>query len=203
MHSTAVHALRACARNEILWPFLPGEPNWRREKGGFVLRQGDITIAHMSARERGDWYVADFDDAKVKADAGRVAKDLGWSCQTLKLEKSSRMPYSGQMESMGGELVTQGPVTIQLPPGSTMEFDIKSFRHHIAVGVGELPEAPKPKTYALVAERLEVHEVPGLTYIRDFLSEAEEAYLVEQINQSKWNTELPPACAALWLAVRL
>ncbi len=187
---TAVHALRACASNEIRWPFLAGEPNWRREEGGFVLRQGNIKIAHMSARERGHWYVANFDDAKTKGDAERVAKDLGWPCQTLKLEKSSRVPYSGKMENRDGELVTQGPVAIQLPPGYTIEFDIKSFRHQIAVGAGELPGPPKPKAYAVVAKRLNVHEVPGLTDIRDFLSETEETYLVKQINQCKWNTEL-------------
>ena len=216
----AVHALRACAETLIPWPSLSGKPHWRRAADGFELLWGDKTIGHKPDKAHGKWYAANFDDAKVRDSAMRVAKDLGWSgCWSWRLDlpKGSRMPFAGSMTIRDGESpvpepvarrspaaladTTRGPTgeihvreptTVWLPMEHIFEevFNVESFRRQVSMTGARLPEPPSAVAPAPVVERLEVVEVPGLSLVRDFLDEAEERSIISQIDRGDWIEDL-------------
>ena len=216
----AAHALRACTETEIHWPSLSGKPHWRRVDDGFALLWGDKMIAHKPDKAHGKWYAANFDDAKVRDSALRVAKDLGWSCcwsQRLELPKGSRMPFAGSLTIRDeenplrepaarrshvtpaemtcgptGQIHVREPTTMRLPVGHVIEevFDVESFRRQVSVTGAKLPEPPLAGASVLAVERLEVAEVPGLSHVRDFLDEAEETSIISQIDRGDWIEDL-------------
>ena len=216
----AAHALRECTETRIQWPSLSGKPYWRRVADGFSLLWGDKTIAHKPDKAHGKWYAADFDDAKVRDSAMRVAKDLGWSCcwsPRLHLPKGSRMPYSGSMTMRDGEGCVQEPAArrspaaaadmtrgptgeihvreptvIPLPAGHVIEevFAVESFRRQVSVTGARLPEPPPAGAPAPAVERLEDEEVPGLSHVPGFLDEAEEMSIISQIDRGEWIEDL-------------
>ena len=192
----SVHAWRTCATEcqEIRWPHLEtGELKWRREKDGFALFRGKKNIAHKRSQARGKWYAADFEAREVRDAAQALAKDLGWSCleKTLKLPLG-RLPVSGpgNVKVLDRALDIQGTVEIRLRPDSVIEdvLDVDSFRHHVVVEPGRFSGPPAPQTCAI---SVELHpDIPGLMYMRDFLSETEEQDLVRSIDLCDWNEEL-------------
>ena len=191
----AVHAMRTHSGKEITWPSFEGHPHWRREANTFTLLWGGKEIARMSANERGKWYAANFDNMEVKRSAMRVARDLGWpSCcsRRINLPKGSRVPFSGPIKIRNGELDIQGAVTLRLPADQAIEevLEVDSFRHHVAVAAGTLPEPPQPQTPFLAVEKRAVPEIPGLIYLPDFLDPNEEQDIVAEIDQGAWSMEL-------------
>ena len=240
----AVHALRACTETGTRWPVPSGEPRWRRAAGGFELLWGDRTISHKPDKAHGKWYAANFDDAKVRDSAMRVAKNLGWSCcwsRRLDLPKGSRMPFAGSLtirnegihgrqpiatrppaasanmpRTPTGEVYVQEPTAMQLPPGYAIEeeLDVESFRHQVSVTGARLPEPPQAGVPGQSVERLhvaeivglshvyprqghapppttlDVAEVPGLRYVRDFLDESDEKFIISEIDRGDWIEDL-------------
>ncbi len=192
----SVHAWRTCATEckEVRWPHLDmGELKWRREKDGFTLFRGKKNIAHKRNQARGKWYAADFDTMEVRDAAQALAKDLGWSCleKTLKLPPGRlRVSGPGNVKVLDRALDIQGTVEIRLRPDSVIEdvLDVDSFRHHVVVAPGRFSEPPASQTRAISAEQHP--DIPGLVYMRDFLSETEEQDLVRRIDLCDWNEEL-------------
>jgi len=217
----AAHALRACTGTEIHWPALSGKPHWSRVTDGFTLFWGDKTIAHKPDKTHGKWYAANFEEARVRNSAMRVAKDLGWSCcwsQRIELPEGSRVPFAGSLtirdeenssrksaarrfpatpaemtHGTTGQIHVREPTTMRLPAGYVIEevLDVESFRHQVSVTGVKLPEPPPAGVPVPVVERVEVTEVPGLSYVRNFLDEAEETTIISQIDQGDWIKDLP------------
>ena len=105
---------------------------------------------------------------------------------------------------------------MQLPPGYAIEeeLDVESFRHQVSVTGARLPEPPlaggpdQSVEWLHVAETaglghvyprqghapppttLDVAEVPGLRYVRDFLDEAHEESIISEIDQGDWIEDL-------------
>ena len=216
----SIHAWRACGGEADLgWPSLPDEaPQWRREGGQFVLSWGGRDFARKPENARGRWYAADFQDGRVRREAQAVARKQGWACLHREIElQEGRFPLSGSAEIIGvgseRRLAVQGTVRMRLPAAAVVEdgLDDEAFRRAAALEAGTLPDPPVAPAQDVrpgpaIAEprcrerrddvapgrsvRSEPTEVPGLTYVPDFLSEREETELVAAIDGAGWNSDL-------------
>ena len=216
----SIHAWRACGGEADLgWPSLPDEaPQWRREGGQFVLSWGGRDFARKPENARGKWYAADFQDGRVRREAQAVARKQGWACLHREIElQEGRFPLSGSAEIIGvgseRRLAVQGTVRMRLPAAAVVEdgLDDEAFRRAAALEAGTLPDPPVAPAQDVrpgpaIAEprcrerrddvapgrsvRSEPTEVPGLTYVPDFLSEREETELVAAIDGAGWNSDL-------------
>ena len=190
----SVQALRMSDANlrQLPWPFLSGDPSWHREATGFVLFWGDKKIDHKPDRSRGQWYAADFRNENVRRQAQTVAKHMKWPClhQNLKFS-SGRVPISGPgtVSVQGRELDICGDVELELPSDFIFEetLDVEAFRHHVVVAAGRLPNPPAVPADDTPAARV---DIPGLAYVPDFVSEAEEKRIVATIDQNEWIEDL-------------
>ena len=81
---------------------------------------------------------------------------------------------------------------MRLPTGYVIDevFDVECFRRQVSVTGARLPEPPPTGARVLAVERLEVAEVPGLSHVRDFLDEAEETFIISQIDRGDWIEDL-------------
>lgn len=190
----AVQALRLQLprTDEVRWPVAEGEANWRRESGDLVLRWGEREIARMAESSRGKWLSADLHDAAAREQACKIASELRWNCahQEIRLD-DERLSVSGPGELRVGDggLVARGEVRLRLPDRVGVEtvLDEEGFRRHIATSPGRIP-APVglPKS----PPGLRRLGIPGLDYLPDFLDEAEESRIVEEIDRGEWSSEL-------------
>ena len=97
-----------------------------------------------------------------------------------------------------GEILVEAQTVMCLPSGYTIRQMLNEdlFRHQVAVAGARLPEPPSadmsvPAVKRVPSvERLEVAEVPGLSYVQNFLDEAEEKHIVAQIEQGDWIEDL-------------
>ena len=131
-----------------------------------------------------------------------------------------RFPLSGSgfAKTVGNglerRLEVQGTVRMRLSAAATVVedvFDVEAFRRAVAVEAGTLPDPPlatvrlgdvrEPQTAAggtlpdpplatVRAVRFEPTDVPGLSYVPDFLGEREETGIVAAIDAADWSTEL-------------
>ena len=204
---------------DIDWPSLPDETlRWRREGGQFVLSWGGRDFARKPENARGRWYAADFEDGRVRREAQAVARKQGWACLHREIElQEGRFPLSGSAEIIGDgserRLAVQGTVRMRLPAAAVVEdgLDDEAFRRAAAMEAGALPDPPVAPARDVrpgpaIAEprcrerrddvapgrsvRSEPTEVPGLTYVPDFLSEREETELVAAIDGAGWISDL-------------
>lgn len=195
----SIHALRTCssAAAEVAWPTAPAAaPGWRRQSGNVVLSWGGTDFASKPEHMRGRWFSANMDDQGVRRAAEDLARRFGWPClyHELALEDEQlRASGPGRLEVVDApspRLAAHGPVKLRLPPGKVPEevFDAEEFLRCMATEAGANVPAPP------VTKRNVVHppplDVPGLLYIRDFLSESEEAELVEIIDKAEWRKDL-------------
>ena len=177
---------------KLPWPFLSGDPSWRREATGFVLFWGDKKIDHKPDQSRGQWYAADFRNENIRRQAHTVAKHMKWPClhQNLKFS-STRVPISGPgtVSVHGRELDIRGDVELGLPPDFIIEetLDVEAFRHHVVVAAGRLPNPPAVPADDTPTAKV---DIPGLAYVPDFVSEAEEKRIVATIDQNEWIEDL-------------
>ena len=194
----SVLALRACSdeARAIDWPSLASEePTWRRDCGSFVLSWGASDFARRPEKARGKWYTANFGDPKVAQDARTVATELNWSCANREIVlKNTRLPLRGSgslntLEESGPELEVKGEVRLPVSQGVTIEeaFDTELFRHLVAVEGGRFPNPPTSQVDD--AQIIEL-KVPGLAYVRGFLTEVEEEKLVATIDRSEWRSDI-------------
>ena len=195
-------------------------PRWRREAGEFVLSWGGSNFARKPEKARGRWYGVDFKDDEVRRRAQAVAKKQGWACIHREIELTEgRFPLSGsggaEIVADGSErrLQVRGTaVRLRLPATAEIKdvFDEDAFRRAVAVEAGALPDPPvhsvrvaQPETVASEARRehsgtvapqcsvkSEPTEVPGLMYVRDFISLQEEDKIVAAIDQADWISDL-------------
>ena len=191
----AVKALCAesSASCDIHWPSaLVGELEWAREEGAFVLLAGRRRIACKPSGARGAWYAAKFEDGAARRRAEELAKELGWSCWNRGLRlRSGGLSVSGpgRVNVVNGVLDVQGNVSLRLPADAVIEktFDVDRFRRQVAVASGRLPVPPGSTATGMPVVQL---DVPGLTYVPHFLSEAEERSIIEEIGRVDWSQEL-------------
>ena len=190
----AAHAL--CLSNaegqQISWPFVSGDPRWRREADGFTFLWGDRDVDRKPDQARGQWYSANFEDEMVRIQAVKVAENLRWSClqKELKLPKGN-FPVSGtgKVTVRNRILNIKGDAGIQLPQDVVVEnvLDVEAFRHQLLVATGQLPEPPKIQAQDIPHD---IKGIPGLVYVSDFLSDKEERNILTRINESDWSSEL-------------
>lgn len=190
----AVQALRMCSGGtSIVWPDLSTDPpTWRKEGKNFILLWGGREFVRKCEQERGEWYTVDLQDDRVRQEAIKVAKSLGWRCVTriLSLKPGiKRLAGTGMVEVDQQTAKVRGDVQIQLSRGDAIEegIDEDTFRRSIAVEPGTLPAPPNGSGHV---ELQVVPPVPGLTLVRDFLSESEETEVLAVIDRSEWSNVL-------------
>ena len=194
----SIHAFRACVGDglEVDWPSMTGEaPRWRRDGGEFVLSWGGREFARKPEKARGKWFTADFDDAVVKREAQVVARKMAWSCVHREIALTDgQIPLSGSgavtvPDASERRLAVRGPVRMRLPSAAVLEevLDVESFRRAVVVEAGTLPNPPVAQEHGV---RFRTVDVPGLSYVSDFLSESEENEVVTVIDQADWSSEL-------------
>ena len=191
----AVQTMRSCADDGGTgWPGLSSDPpTWRKEGGNFVLTWGGREFACKREQERGKWYASDLQDDRVRQAAIKLAKRLAWPCVTRVVSfKPGVKPLAGSGTLEVGRQVVKarGNVRVQLSPQDTIEEDIEedAFRHLIVVEPGIIPALPTEQ------DAVELDDgrpcIPGLTLVRDFLTESEEAQILAAIDASEWSDEL-------------
>ena len=197
----AIHALRICADDsrEIAWPFQApsAELRWRRVSGDIVLSWGSRDYARKAEKARGRWYAENFEDTNILHGAEALAKRMGWQCMLRELRcKDVQLPFNGAgslrvCAASKSQIHIEGDMRVRLPPSVVIGevLDVESFRRLVAVEAVHLPEPPRSvaKPGALRVEQL---DVPGLTYVRNFLNASEEAALVEEIDRNDWICDL-------------
>ena len=201
----SIFALRASTdeARDINWPFFVADgPRWRRDSGNFVLSWGTDDFARRPEKARGRWYVANLEDVKTKCEAQAVARGLGWQCTSREvIFKNSRISFHGSgtvyaLDTSNSHLEVKGEMRLRVPAGVEIEekFDAELFRHRVAVEGGRLPGPSTPQTLDVTPQTLDVRctesGVPGLTYVRDFLTEVEEDELVRTIDRSDWCSDI-------------
>ncbi len=194
----SILALRTCVGDGqgVDWPAVTADdPLWRRDGGEFVLSWGGREFARKPAKARGKWFAADFDDAAVQREAQAVAGKLAWPCVHRELDLADGpIPLSGSgTVTVRGDserrLEVRGSVRMRLSASAVLEevLDVESFQRAVAVEAGTLPSPPAAQGHGV---RFETVDVPGLSYVADFLSEGEEDHVVAVVDQSAWSSEL-------------
>ncbi len=180
-----VAALSACSPQlaKMRWPSGRLDLQWRKEGAGFVLSHSRQDFARKAEQARGKWYAAEFKNDEMRQAAEKVAEELNWPCYVVRV-KDGQVPSSGagKLKIAGRNLEVVGEVALHFTTPST--FDVESFRRSVAIEQGEVPhppvaQAPEPRA-----------NIPGLTYMPDFLDEAHEQCLIEWIDQQEWSSEL-------------
>ena len=160
-----------------------------REDGCFTLTWRGHPVLRKSWHTRAWWYSADLTDATVGTAARDFAGQLEWSCVERRLslpEGHVATVGSGDLFVDGHTLVVKGKKSLLLPSGVDVDerFDPDEFRRLLAIEAGVIPDPPK------ASSRHHVHEIPGLMYKREFITEGEEAALLACIDGAEWSTEL-------------
>ena len=96
------------------------------------------------------------------------------------------------MDEPAPRFEVEDEVRLRVPKETTIEeiFDADSFRRLVAVEGIEPGRLPNPPTAPAPGSGVEETEVPGLRYVKDFLTEKEEADLVVTIGRGEWSSEL-------------
>lgn len=196
----SIHALRTCAAEvqEVDWPSCTAEGfRWHKDADSFVLSWGNREFARKPIKERGRWFAVDFEDTRIMDEARRISERLDWSCTYRVLGlRDAKIPVSGSgnvrvLTKPSPRIDVEGEVWIRIPKDVDVEekFDAESFRHSIATEAGRFPDPPilPAQIHNIPVEQL---DVPGLTYMRDFLSEREEGDIVAEIDRSDWHSDL-------------
>ena len=194
----SILALRACteAAHLVNWPSLEsGAPKWRRESGSFVFSWGSTEFARRPEKPRGKWFAANLDDPKTAREAKEIAARMNWRCtrRDLVLQDAGLLAFGpGTVHAAGGpgpRIEVSGEVRLRLPPDARIEesLDADAFRHLVAVEGGRLPSPPAVNAPTVDAEEL---AVPGLQYVREFVTEREEDELVSIIDRAEWQSDM-------------
>ena len=170
--------------------------SWKRQSGMVILAKGDRHVVTRPEHARGHWFQADLRDPKLAQAAIALAVKYKWPCIRRELRLSSG---SYELRSTGTisvdsstRLVIEGEARLLVPSDATIveTLDIEAFRHALVVEGGNSVSAP-PKTEAEAPPLAASSDaVPGLKYISDFLTEAEEADLVAAIDAAPWLNDL-------------
>ena len=200
----SILALRACTAEarRINWPSLTTEePRWRRESGNFVLSWGSEEFARRPEKARGRWYGANFENEATRREALKVARELNWGGVNRELVlRDRRGPLRASREVRmvcGSDSQPEVEVEVRIPVSERYDLDIEetvdtdSFRRLVAIeGIARERLPNPPASPAASDSRVEETGVPGLRYVKDFLTEEEEAELVATIDRGEWSSEL-------------
>ena len=191
----AIQSLRMFSHGfDVSWPGVANDPpKWQRKTGNFILSWGGMDFACKQEQERGKWYAANLEEDDVQSQALDIAKENGWRCRKRVIsfgEGLRPVLGSGLIESRDRAIQTRGDIQVQLLPGDEVEeaLDADEFRRLIAVEPGHFAAPPASKDGAQSREHST--SISGLTVIPDFITEAEEKAILEEIEQSDWNDEL-------------
>lgn len=159
------------------------------EDGYFTLTWRGRPILRKPWNPRARWYSADLTDLTVGKAARELAERMDWPCLERRLTlPEGRIPFagSGHLFADGDTLVVKGEKSLQLPNGVEIEvqFNSGTFHHLLATEAGVVPDPPKASGHP------QLHEVPGLLYRPDFLTETEETRLLAYIDDAEWSNEL-------------
>ncbi len=192
----SVHALHLSFgdRYSVDWPSVAsGGPQWSKDGSEFVLSWGEREFARKHEKPRGRWFAANLEDSNVVREALAISKKLGWPCIHRGIELTdSRLKLSGPgkvvLAESSRQLDVQGNVMIDLPPSADVRetLDYGGFRRLVAVESGPLSEPPDSTIRNIQIDSL---DVPGLTYVSEFLSHSEERELIRTIDRCEWKSE--------------
>ncbi len=195
----SIHALRMCSQeaSHMKWPSCDVENvRWRREADQFMLSWGDRKFELGRAKERAAWYVADFNDDRIRNQAQRLSQKLGWPCSSQSLLlKDIELPFSGDDITVSDKtgqkkLVVTGEVRILLPENHSIDqsLDVEGFRRLVSVE-GGLLDPPLIQEGDTTQDKAAGPD--GLEYIPDFITEEEEEYLLRKIDQEgEWDEDM-------------
>ena len=160
-----------------------------RENGCFTMTWRGRPVVRKPWHSRAKWYGADLTDDTIGRAALDLADRLGWPC----IERRRPLPEgrvqaagSGHLSVDGDALVVEGERSLRRPRGVDIDerFDPDEFRRRLATEAGVVPDPPE------ASGRQPEHEVPGLVYKPDFITEEEETKLLACIDGAEWSTEL-------------
>ena len=160
-----------------------------REDGCFTLTWRGHPVVRKPWHSRAKWYGADLTDDTIGRAARNLADRLDWPCLDRRLplpEGRVLTAGSGYLSVDGDALVVEGEKSLRLPRGVEVEerFDPDEFRRRLATEAGVFPDPPE------APGRQPEHEIPGLVYKPDFITEEEETKLLTCIDGAEWSTEL-------------
>ena len=159
------------------------------EEGCFALTWRGHTVLRKPWQSRARWYGADLTDGEVGKAARTLADRMEWPC----LERRLTLPEgrvtaigSGHLLTEGDTLVVKGKKSLRLPYGVDIEerFSPDTFRRLLAIEAGDIPDPPEASPHR------QGHEIPGLVYVPEFITEAEEKRLLACIDRAEWSTDL-------------
>ena len=163
----ATRALAAswpCGGSGALPPSQRSSLQRTREDGCFTLTWCGHPVVRKPWHSRAKWYGADLTDDTIGRAARDLADRLSWPC----LEQ--RLPLlEGRVRAAGS---------------GHLSVDPDEFRRRLATEAGVVPDPPE------ASGRQPEHEIPGLVYKPDFLTEEEETKLLACIDGAEWSTEL-------------
>ncbi|MCX4140481.1 alpha-ketoglutarate-dependent dioxygenase AlkB [Paraburkholderia sp. SEWSISQ10-3 4] len=201
------------------WPDLYGA-NLSWALSGEKIQFADDTHAWAERKpsRRGEWFRANFDDLRTYQAALELSKRMQPSTLRRCIRiADAELPFSGggkiSVDKAGTKLKVKGSVNIALSNKFSFEdeLDVDQFRDWIVVGsVAEsLPPVPESGLPAVsdtiaaghvddsssqdVAHKQALSnpdDPPGLSLVPDFISQGEEQFLLDQIDQSVWLTDL-------------
>lgn len=196
-------ALRALAEHAPdVSDVLHAEPSWHRESGSFVLSWGRTDFARIPEHARALWFHSDLSDESTARLAADIAKQLHWPCFKKCLilsETTVAVTGTGVIsQNSDGNLRISGRVSLQLPANAEVAelIDPERFKQAIATeGGAKIPPPPSTKVVTanvdaallMLRERTIRYEAPpGLVYVTNFITEEEEASLVDEIDRGNW-----------------
>ena len=208
----SIHAMRLSGNeaHRLAWPSVTeNAPTWRRDGDLFVLSWDGRDFSEKPAKARGQWYTAVLTEGRVRDAALTLARERHWPCvrQEVAVE-DDEIPLSGrgdvEVRSGPHRLAVRGGVRMRLPDNAKIEttLDDDAFRRAVATESGPLPDPPGPALPACQAASPASGEmpqprgaesdpdVPGLLYVREFITPEDEQRLTEKIDAAEWRTDL-------------
>ena len=208
----SIHAMRLSGdeAHRLAWPSVTeNAPTWRRDGDLFVLSWGGRDFSEKPAKARGRWYTADLTEGRVRDAALTLARGRHWPCVRREIaveDGEIALSDRGDIEVRSGprRLAVRGGVRMRLPDNTEIEtiLDDDAFRRAVATGSGPLPDPPAPAVSACRATsptsaetprpaRAEIDpDVPGLLYVREFITSEDEQRLTEKIDAGEWRDDL-------------
>ena len=206
----ATRALAASLRGDVSAALPPSQHSSlerTHEHGRFTLTWRGHPVIHKLWYSRAKWYTTDLNDLVAGRAARDIANRLQWPCivRVLLLSSGSvQISGGGRVSIEGDALVVEGEVSLRLPQGVEVEelVDPDEFRRRLATEAGVVPDPseaapPLPATeVTVVPDPLKVSHgqpnggPPGLMYRPDFITEDEEAKLLDCIDRGEWSAEL-------------
>jgi alkylated DNA repair dioxygenase AlkB len=192
----AIHALRAlgAAPSAENWAALvQGSPEWRRQSGDIIFSWSGTPFARKPENARGRWFNANLDDVAARKAAEEISRANRWACIRTKVTVlAGDIPFSGgSLEVVPApeqHLTLKGPTEFTLPFSAAFEptLDTEEFRRCLVTEGASIP--PPERQQRIAPPKSE--EIPGLIYVPNFLTEAQETELVAVIDKGDWSSVL-------------